>query len=802
MTDCFHCGDPIPAGPLRVVTIGGNEQPMCCPGCQAVAQSIVDAGLSSFYDYRTTDSDKTDVPNTEQLNELLAYDLQEVQQEFVATNSENHNETILTIDGIRCAACAWLIEHHVGQLAGVYKVSVNTTTHRVVVAWEQSEIKLSEILAQLRSIGYRATPFQPGVEEAEFRKQYQRYLIRLGIAGLATMQVMMFAIGLYFGVFSDLEDQFRDLLRWTSLIMATPVILYSALPFYRNALQGLKALQLNMDLPVSIALLLAYSSSAYATVLSTGEVYFESVSMFAFFLLLGRFLEMKARRRASETGSNLLKLLPAKANKQNQFGEYELVAASILTEGDLIRIVPGETIPADAIISTGQSRFDESMLTGESYPVQKSVGETIYAGSVNRDQIVTGQVLRSRNNSVLSDVVRLQASALQDKPKIAHIADAIAKWFVPGLLIISIATYIAWLQIDATEAFWITLSVLVATCPCALSLATPTAITCAYANLSRLGLLVRRGNVLEALSRVTEVIFDKTGTLTEGDLVVSTFAVATGHSENDVLSQAAALELGQQHPVAVAIMAKARHLSLPLPQVHDIQVYHGDGVTGSIEQRKIWLGRPGWLQENGISIPTPWLDASAVICFSEHPVGAFYVDDNLRQDTSSALQALQSRKIQTTILTGDDSNRLKKSFLALSLKRYLSGQRPADKLAYIRQKQNDGEYTLAVGDGVNDAPLLAAAHCSVAMGGGTDLAKVSADAILPSNRLTVLIDALDLSKRAMRITKQNLAWALAYNLCIIPLAVSGYIAPYFAALGMSLSSLLVVSNSLRLLNRK
>ncbi|GAA5217769.1 heavy metal translocating P-type ATPase [Corallincola platygyrae] len=801
MGNCYHCGEEIPAHENRKVMIDGQSRAMCCAGCEAVAQSIVDAGLSNFYRYRTEQSDKIEPPTKEQLNELLAYDLPEVQQEFVAEH-ETYHEAVLTVEGIRCAACAWLIEHQLGALEGVVRVTVNTTTHRLVLQWQPDALPLSDILTHIQTIGYKAVPFQPGVEEADYKKQFQKYLIRLGIAGLATMQVMMFAVGLYFGVFSDLDEEFRDLLRWTSMIMATPVILYSSLPFYRNAIIGLRAKHLNMDLPVSIALLLAYSSSAYATLTGTGEVYFESVSMFAFFLLLGRFLEMRARRRASEIGSNLLKLLPAKANLVSNVGSIELVAASSLKANDKIRIVPGDTVPADAKVIEGESRFDESMLTGESYPVSKRLDGVIYAGTVNREQVVVAEVLRDRNHSVLSDIVRLQAAALDQKPKVAIIADKIARWFIPVLLIIAALTYTTWLSIDANEAFWITLSVLVATCPCALSLATPTAITCAYANLSQLGLMIRRGHVLEALAKTTHVVFDKTGTLTHGKQQVTEFRCYRRDDIERAKQIAHSLEAGQHHPIAKAISRYCKEQ--PILPATDHQTIVGQGVSAVIDGQRWYLGRQKWLDDLGIKSSDLYYGSNAVLANDTIAIASFDVGDALRSDVSSLLGKFKKLDIQATVLTGDDSESHYLTLLSAGLKRdnYHGGQLPEDKLSHLKSLQAKGHKCIALGDGINDAPLLAAADCSVAMGSGTDLAKVSADTVLPSNKLSVLLAALELAKRTASITKQNLGWALAYNLFIIPLAVSGYIAPYFAALGMSLSSLLVVSNSMRLLKTK
>ena len=469
---CFHCGEPNPTNATFKVVINGKQQNMCCPGCQAVAQTIVDSGLSSYYEHRTEVAKKGESLIPDELQQLAHYDLEQIQSDFIKQSGSN-TEITLTIEGISCAACAWLIEKQLRFLPGLIFVNVNTTLNRAVIRWDNQQLALSKILQQIHHIGYKAYPFQVNQQEIFYTQQVKSYLRRLGLAGLATMQVMMFAIALYADFFSGMEEEFIQYFRWVSFILATPVLLYSAQPFYANAWRNIRNKTLGMDIPISIALLGAYSASGYATIVGHGEVYFESVSMFTFLLLLGRLLELRARRKASETSSNLLRLLPSMATlieTKDNIVSHQLTPAKTLIPGQYILVKPGETIAIDGVIIEGQSNIEESMLTGEHLPVYKKSQDTVYAGTVNISSVLTIKVVNVGNQTLISDIIQLQNTAQQNKPRIEVMADTVSRYFVAALLVVATLTYISWSIIDADQAFWITLSVLVATCPCALSL--------------------------------------------------------------------------------------------------------------------------------------------------------------------------------------------------------------------------------------------------------------------------------------------------------------------------------------------
>ncbi|WP_028115455.1 heavy metal translocating P-type ATPase [Ferrimonas senticii] len=785
---CFHCAEPVPAGSQFHTIIDGVSQPMCCPGCAAVADAILAAGLSDYYRYRTEPGAKQDLPS--EIASLAAYDLQEVQHEFIANSQQGGKprlEVLLSIDGISCAACAWLIEKHLHRLAGV-RIDVNTTTQRALLSWPEHDYKLSQLLTEIASIGYRAAPFQLDSQEQENAKQSQKLLLRVGLAGLATMQVMMLAVALYTGYFHDLESHYRDFIRWVSLLFATPVVLYSAQPFYFSATRALLGGRINMDLPVSIAILLAYGASVKATWLGVGEVYFESVSMFTFFLLLGRLAEQRARRKASEHASNRQKLIPLTARLISADGEQQ-IAASGLSCDHVIRVLPGERIPADGVIIAGQSDINEAMLTGEQQPVPRNVGDTLYAGTINLQQPLQLKVTAVGAAMRVNTIVRLQEAAAASKPEIAKLADRIANYFVPALLLLALATYLFWHFYQPEQAFWVTLSVLVATCPCALALATPAALTCGTAKMTEHGLLVRSARVLETLPKLTSLLFDKTGTLTEGQFTLTTVEPLATLDNHTVLSIAAALEAHSSHPYAQAFRPYAQ----PQWRASDNQNHLGQGISGSIDGKRYRIGTGqfcGASSEDGIYLAD-----------DQQLLARFVLADKLRVDAKHTIGQL-SPHYHCAMLSGDPNPQAVMLAQELGLEDAHFGLSPEQKLAQMQQLQQRGQRVAMFGDGVNDAPVLAGADLSVAMGQGTDLAQCSADLILLGSRLAPVLTGITIAKQTHRIIRQNLTLSLCYNAAVVPLAVCGLVPPYLAAAGMSLSSLAVLGNSLRLLKDK
>ncbi len=805
--ECFHCGLPVPKGAPYSVQINNEEQPMCCIGCQSVAQVIVDNGLTDFYNHRTTKSTK---PSDLIPAELQIYDNEALQKSFVSIPNDAQDGSIreasLILEGIVCAACVWLNERNVKQLDGVIDFRVNYSTHRASLKWDNTKIKLSDVLKAIADTGYNAHPFDPGRLDTLHQKEKSAALRRIALAGMGMMQVMMPAIAIYLGENSDMTDSMLHFLRWISLIITTPVVLYSSRVFFTSAWRDLKRGVFGMDVPVSLAIGSAYIASVWATLTNSGEVYFDSVVMFTFFLLLGRFLEMGARHKAGQVADALVRLLPQTATRLEKDTKgndtQTVIAASELALGDRVLIKPGETIPADGSVIEGTSSANESVLTGESMPRQKTVGDALIGGSVNVESPLTMQIDKLGDSTMLSSIIRLLDRAQSEKPNLAKFADRSAGWFVLLLLGIAVAVFATWWFIDPSRAFWVALSVLVITCPCALSLATPAALTVATGNLTEQGVLATRGHALETLAKITHIIFDKTGTLTYGRLkVIKTQVLSDDLSEKECNALASGLEASSEHPIAQAI----QQLSSKPQSFVQLSAESGRGVEGKLNNKTYRIGTQSYVAElvgekklKQAKSEISSLETTVYLGAKSQWLAIFDLQDEIRKEAKQCIDKLQSMGIKVSLLSGDNPQAVKAVSQALGIETASAELLPVDKLAQVQQYQSQGEVVAMIGDGVNDAPVLAAADVSIAMGSGSQLAQASADMILLSENLSQLPSSIQLSKRMQNIIRQNFGWAIVYNLVAIPLAAMGWVLPWMAAIGMSMSSLVVVLNALRL----
>jgi P-type Cu2+ transporter len=798
---CYHCGLPVPDGAQYQVTIHGQARDMCCHGCQAVAQAIVDGGLESFYDHREGPSRRPEDLIPEQLEKFDLYDQEKLQQNFVEVDEENIRSASLILEGITCAACVWLNERHVKALQGVIEFQVNYSTHRARVRWDDSQLHLSDILKAISSIGYIAHPFDTSRQEEIYKKERKMALRRLSVAGLGAMQVMMLAVALYAMEYDvDVDEGMRNFFRWISLFLATPVVFYSAKTFFVTAWKDIRRRQLGMDVPVAVAIGGAYSASVWTTVFGGPDVYFDSVCMFAFFLLSSRFLEMGARHRAGQAAEELIRLLPAVATRIID-GTEDIVPVDELQPGDVLLVKPGETVPIDGHVIEGISSVDESLLTGESLPCVKQVNDDLTGGSVNVESPLTMQVDKVGEDTVVSGIVRLLDRAQTEKPAIARIADKVAAWFVFVILVIATAVAYWWWQHDPQHAFAITLSVLVVTCPCALSLATPVAITAATGALTRTGLLTTRGHVLETMARASHIVFDKTGTLTEGNLKLNAVNLLGDMDREAVLQLAALLESRSEHPVAKVLTHAVKQI--PSDLIDSYIATPGRGIEAVIKGEIYRIGNLDFVAElaGKPRLADSGNNATVVgMCQGKQWLATFELNDRIREQAGQVIQQLKSAGLTVSLLSGDARQAVEYTAKELGIEHFAFSQSPEDKLNEIRRLQANGEIVAMVGDGVNDAPVLSGANVSLAMGSGTQLAHASADMVLLSEQLTHLLTGLLMARKTVRIIKQNLGWALIYNLLALPLAASGMIAPWMAALGMSTSSLVVVVNALRLKN--
>lgn len=790
---CFHCGLPVPDGLDLHVSILGESRDMCCYGCKAVAESIVDNHLEAYYTHRTVTNERPDELVPAALLEMQVYDDANLQKSFVSARSESVKEASLILEGIVCAACVWVNERHVGALPGVISFSVNYSTHRAQLVWDNTQIKLSDVLAAIAAIGYHAHPFDPHRQEAIYKKERSIAIRKLGVAGVGAMQVMMLAVAMYIGDYQGMDSGIRSLMEWASLVITLPVLLYSGQTFFRAAWGDLSRRRLGMDVPVSIALIGAFSASLFHTVTGDGEVYYDSVTMFSFFLLLGRFLEMNARHRAGQVAEELVKLMPTTAHRKTKDG-FESIPVTELRSGDLVLVKPGEAVPADGEVVEGRSLVDESLLTGESIPQSRLAGDRLIGGTVNTESPLTMRVLQIGQETVLASISRLLEQAHAEKPAIAALANRVAAWFVAALLLVATCVYTFWYFHSPDDAFRITLSVLVVTCPCALSLATPVALTAVTGNLTALGVLVTKGTALETLARVTDIIFDKTGTLTKGKLTLDKLIPFDGTDKAKAHAIAAGLEEYSEHPLAQAIRQGVDSV-----ECTDVEAITGVGVKGSHNGSEYRLGKWSFVSSG----PEPDIDGAAdgtvvYLGVGSRVLAAFVLADTLRNEAASTIKLLQEHGVTPHLLSGDNKTVVASVADQLGITSAFGAQLPADKLAYMTELQEQGKVVAMVGDGVNDAPVLAGAHVSVAMGGGAQLAQASSDIVLLSEHLAHLDEAIVKSRQTLTIIRQNLSWAIGYNLVALPLAAMGYVAPWMAAIGMSLSSLIVVLNALRL----
>lgn len=795
---CYHCGLPVAKGADYPVSIQGVEQPMCCPGCQAVAMAIVSGGLESFYQYRAAASGEKALQRPEQaaLHDWKIYDLADVQAEFVTEYGEGYKQANLLLEGITCAACSWLIENHLKNNPAVKIVNLNISSHRCTLVWSPQQMPLSELLQSLEQIGYKPRPATDDQQQQLIAKENRMALFRLGVAGFGMMQAMMVAVGIYTGA----TGAWLDFLRWLSMLAATPVVFFSAAPFFKGAWASVRSRQLTMDVPVALAIGLAYLASAWATLSGTGEVYFESVSMFAFFLLLGRHIERRARQRNRLAFANLAQLMPLTACcVRAEEGREELhnIPLSALLPGDLVVVKDGHTFPCDGIVESGESDVVEALITGESIPVRKKAGDRVIAGSLNSHSALRIRATATGSATRLSGIERLAIQAADEKPKQVLMADKIARFFIARLLVICGGVFLFWYFKDSSRALWITLSVLVVTCPCALSLAMPAALSAATANLRQRGFLVARGNTIEMLAQVTRVIFDKTGTLTEGKFDLVEVQLHSKKNREQVLSIAAALEADSSHPLALAFAPWRTAESAT-----EVQQTTAAGVQGRIEGEVYRLGTLEFASEiiadpGNITFPDSeklWL----LLANREGILAWFAFADAIRPSAGKAVADLQAMGIAVELLSGDQSGNVESTARQLAIAEYTAGAKPDDKLARLSFAQLAGDKVLMVGDGINDVPVLAGADISVAMASASDLAQTRADSLLLNNQLTLLSEAIVIARRTRVIIRQNLLFSLGYNLLALPLAATGHVAPWAAAIGMTASSLMVVLNALRL----
>jgi Cu2+-exporting ATPase len=826
---CFHCGLPVDGSQPVVACVAGRERHFCCTGCKSVCEAIYAAGLDGFY--RRTPEGEVLGPPPEPPKQLALYDLDEVQSAYLDTSGDQR-EVSLHVEGIHCAACVWLIETGLTRMPGVEEARVNLTGRRLRLKWDNSRQRLSSLLGRLSELGYAAVPFDPEASEGLLKRGNRRLLYRMAFAGFAAMNLMWVSIALYAG--AD-EGEFRGLFHWIGFAIATPTLLYAGWPFYRGAWLGLRQGALTMDLPIAIGATITYLYSLYVTLSGQGHVYWDTVVNFLFVILVGRFLEAMSKRQAVASTQRLLDLQPKVATLLRD-GEEVVLPIRAVRAGDLLLVRPGETIPADGLVREGRSEVDEAMLTGESEPVQRGVGDAVAAGTLNGAGVLEVQVTGLLRDTALGRIIRLVEDAQSSKAPIQSLADRIVPWFVALTIGLALLTFMLWLRSDLETALMAATSVLIITCPCAFGLATPMAIAVAAGLGARHGILVKEGGVLETLSEIDHFVFDKTGTLTEGRPEVLSVQVAAagddgagragdgaswqrfpadtelGAAYREQLRLIAALERVSEHPFARALVRLAQRAGIGLgsAQVLAVRVEPGAGIAGAVDGHQVLVGTADWLGANGIPVPgaskacaQPETDAAVPGTTLHCAIDGveclrFAAADRLRSDAAEVVARLRAEAIRVTLLTGDREPVARRIAAQLGGIDLIADVRPEDKDRVIAELQQRGERVAMVGDGINDAPALVRADVGIAVGSGTDVSIASADIVLMSPELMRVRDAAALSRRTLSTIRQNIGLSIAYNLIMVPLAMAALITPLVAAISMPISSLAVIGNSARL----
>ena len=802
---CYHCGEIIPDNIDIKIVMCGEERLMCCLGCKAVAQAINKFGLENYYRYRSKLPPKPELSSTNSVPDLKVYDNKDFQKLFVREIDNNLREANLIIEGIVCPACAWLNETHLMTQPGITSATVNYTSGKTLVQWDNNKIGIGTILEQIYKLGYKACPYDPVKRQELYDKEKKNHLLRLGLAGLLSMQVMMIAIALYAGEWKWIEPEHRNFLHWTSFILTTPVVFFCAQPFYANSWRAIRNRRIDMDVPVALGISLAYLASSWFTISGKVTVYYDSVTMLVFFLLIGRFLEFSARNKAANLLDNVEKVIPSVITRLDHLasGYTESTVPVIeLKKNDIVLIKPGNTIPIDGLIVSGITTIDEAIITGEPVPVTRRPEDHVYSGSTNIDSPIHVRVTATGHDTSFSRICNLIEKAQAEKLPVTLLVNRIAGWFLSGIIIVAFVAAWYWWQTDKDMWLPITISILVVTCPCALSLATPIAMTVTINNLLTRGIAVIKSDALQTFTKITHLAFDKTGTLTEGKLKISQIIPVVNMSEPDIIAIAQSLEAQSEHPVAKAFREIDNTLTTYLAT--DIQNSPGEGICGMVNNKKYYIGTGKFIGKNlGARLNNPGIPVEqtehCVLLADEYEVlAAFYFIDKERPDIKKVISFFNSRGIRTMILSGDNQQTVVNLAKLTGINEAHDRLKPVEKLSVIEELQNQNAIVAIAGDGINDAPAMARADVSIAMGSGTDITKINADMILLNSNLKSFIHIYLVATQCMKIIKQNMFWALTYNIIALPAAVTGLLTPWMAAIGMSTSSLIVILNSLRI----
>lgn len=796
---CSHCGIG-----FRWKAIGSSmddgQNIFCCRGCQGAYRMICDAGLGTFYQ-RSERSTPTVAEST-----TSSYTETDLLQHIVSEGDLCRIDIL--VSGITCPSCVWLLERMLGRVPGVEHVSISYSGGIASLRFDHERVVPLELFSVIARLGYSPRPYSTDQSEKEARRERDDLLLRFGTALFLTMQLMAYSYALYAGYFQGMGEGMKQLLQYVSLLVTTPVVFYSGWPFIVGAWRSLKTAAPGMDLLIAMGALSAWFYSVWA-LFSGQETYFESAATIVTFVLIGRLLELSVRRRAMSGISALYGAAPQRATVVGDGGS-RLVDVEEVRPGELLLVRQGERFPVDCLIVEGETEVDQSLATGESQPVLLVCGDDVRSGCVNVSAPVTVQALRPAGQSYLMRVASLVQMAQAGKPKLQQLADRVSGWFVPAVILLALldcAGRLLYFGASTGAAIMSALSIVLIACPCAMGLAVPAAVLAACSRSASLGIILRGGDVIERLGSIDSALFDKTGTITCGRPSVMQLDTYSDHAGSVVLQAAATVEEQASHPLARAIVQHAAEQGYQPEPCREFRSVPGRGISGILPNgARVLCGSQSFLLEQGISAEIDrQFDISAIavlIAIDGRLAGRFVLSDQLREGARAVISGLAAEQMDIRLISGDHQATVDRIAAEIGVSSAQGGMTPDQKLVYVTELQQRGRRVLMVGDGVNDAPALAAATVSCSLSGSSDIALENADVIITGDDLSRIATAYRISRATMTIIKQNLAWAFVYNIIGIPLAMTGLLTPVYAAVAMTASSLLVSLNSLRLMRFK
>ena len=802
--ECNHCHLSFD----EKIMIKENDLNFCCGGCQSVYHILKSENLDSFYEKLGNKTIKA--PLQVSNDDLSKFDSENFLNSYTTITKDGFVQIDLILEGIHCAACVWLNEKVLYDTKGVIEANINFTTNKARVVFNSDILKLSDIIKKIRSVGYNAYAYDSSIADKEASKAKQDYFVRIMVAVVCTMNIMMLSVAKYTGFFTGMSIEVKNMIHLAEFILATPVLFFSGFVFYKGAYFGLKNRIVNMDLLVSSGATMTYVYSLFVLFGAKGESYFDSVAMIITFVLVGKYLEVIGKKSAIDTLDKIKSTLPLEAIVVKD-GKKETKALNLVQVGDFIELKIGEKVPVDGKIISGNASFDESSLTGESIPVYKKTGDNIFSGTVILDSTILFEVVKDFKNSTFSSIVTLLEDSLNSKPKIQTLANKISRRFSLIILSIAFITFLVWYYfgldlgfyfegVNQFERSFITaISVVVIACPCALALATPMASLVGISELAKKSLLFKEAKFIETIANATTVVFDKTGTLTKGELEVS-FVEFFNKDERSINLLYSLLD-SSNHPVSIAVKRYIKeNFEVSNVSLEDIKNIEAKGLSARYENIEILGGNEALLKEFDVKINIHLNSkfTQYLFCIDKKIVANFELKDELKDDAKELIEYLKEQNIESIMLTGDNNFVASSIAKELEISNYKANLTPKDKADFIKDLKNSGKTVVMVGDGVNDSVALASSDVAIAMGNSADVSMMVSDVVMLNSKLKSLKDAFIISKKTYKHIKQNLAFSLIYNTITIPIAAAGFIIPLFAALSMSLSSLVVVLNSLRI----